>query len=84
LKKLTPSPGPHAFTPEALRVCRSRHPEIQLAASENNAAEITEAVSAGRLHCTAPASPTCLYAISPRRCLSRMGIISLTLGEEKR
>ncbi|WP_418321317.1 LysR family transcriptional regulator [Piscinibacter sakaiensis] len=47
----TSSAAAHAFTPEALRLCRSRHPEIELVVSENNAAEITEAVAAQRLHC---------------------------------
>lgn len=47
----TSSAAAHAFTPEVLRTCRSRHPDIQLHARENNAAEITEAVAAGRLHC---------------------------------
>lgn len=47
----TSSAAMHAFTPEVLRACRSRYPEIQLQVSENNAAEITEAVAARRLHC---------------------------------
>lgn len=47
----TSSAAAHAFTPEALRLCRKRHPDIRLEVSENNAAEITEAVAAGRLHC---------------------------------
>jgi DNA-binding transcriptional LysR family regulator len=47
----TSSAAAHAFTPEALRVCRSRHPDIQLQVSEDNAAGITEAVAAERLHC---------------------------------
>lgn len=47
----TSSAAAHDFTPHVLRVCRSRHPEIQLTVSENNAAEITEAVAASRLHC---------------------------------
>ena len=47
----TSSAAAHAFTPEALRACRSRHPDIELRVSENNAAEITEAVAARRLHC---------------------------------
>lgn len=47
----TSSAAAHDFTPHALRTCRSRHPEIQLLVSENNAAEITEAVAASRLHC---------------------------------
>ena len=47
----TSSAAAHAFTPKALRACRSRFPEIELAISEHNAAEITDAVAAGRLHC---------------------------------
>lgn len=47
----TSSAAAHAFTPEALRACRSRFPDIELVLSENNAAEITEAVAAARLHC---------------------------------
>ncbi|TFZ05097.1 LysR family transcriptional regulator [Ramlibacter rhizophilus] len=47
----TSSAAAHAFTPEVLRTCRSRHPDIQIHARENNAAEITEDVAAGRLHC---------------------------------
>ena len=47
----TSSAAAHPFTPECLRQCRSRHPDIQLEVSENNAAEITEAVSSARLHC---------------------------------
>ena len=47
----TSSAAAHAFTPKALRACRSRFPEIELVISEHNAAEITDAVAAGRLHC---------------------------------
>jgi DNA-binding transcriptional LysR family regulator len=47
----TSSAAAHAFTPEALRECRSRYPEIELLMSEDNAADITDAVAAGRLHC---------------------------------
>jgi len=47
----TSSAAAHAFTPAALRTCRKRHPEILLEVSENNAAEITEAVASARLHC---------------------------------
>jgi DNA-binding transcriptional LysR family regulator len=46
----TSSAAAHRFTPAALRECRSRYPGIALALSENNAAEITEAVAASRLH----------------------------------
>jgi len=47
----TSSSAAHDFTPEALRVCRATYPGIQLAVSENNAAEITDAVASSRLHC---------------------------------
>jgi DNA-binding transcriptional LysR family regulator len=47
----TSSAAAHAFTPETLRACRSRYPGIELTVHENNAAEITEAVAAARLHC---------------------------------
>jgi DNA-binding transcriptional LysR family regulator len=47
----TSSAAAHSFTPESLRACRKRYPEIRLEVSENNAAEITEAVAQGRLHC---------------------------------
>ena len=47
----TSSAAAHAFTPETLRACRSRYPGIQLVVSENNAADITEAVASSRLHC---------------------------------
>jgi DNA-binding transcriptional LysR family regulator len=46
----TSSAAAHAFTPETLRACRSRFPEIELVISENNAAEITEAIASARLH----------------------------------
>ena len=47
----TSSAAAHAYTPEALRACRSRFPAIELVLSENNAAEISEGVAGGRLHC---------------------------------
>ena len=47
----TSSAAAHAFTPETLRACRKQYPEIGLQVSENNAAEITEAVASARLHC---------------------------------
>ena len=47
----TSSAAAHAFTPEALRACRQQHPDIELQVSENNAAEITEAIAASRLQC---------------------------------
>lgn len=47
----TSSAAAHAFTPETLQACRKRYPDIQLVLSENNAAELTEGVASGRLHC---------------------------------
>ena len=46
----TSSAAAHAFMPEALRACRSRFPDIELLLSEDNAADITEAIAASRLH----------------------------------
>jgi len=47
----TSSAAAHAFTPRVLRACRREYPEIEIQISENNAAELTEAVALGRLHC---------------------------------
>ncbi|MFM9901620.1 MAG: LysR family transcriptional regulator [Polaromonas sp.] len=47
----TSSAAAHGFTPDLLRACRRDHPGVRLAISENNAADIIEAVAAGRLHC---------------------------------
>lgn len=47
----TSSAAAHAFTPQALRLCRKRYPELRLELGENNAAEITEGVASSRLHC---------------------------------
>ncbi len=47
----TSSAAAHAFTPDTLRACRERYPDIELVLSEHNAAEITEAVASRRLHC---------------------------------
>lgn len=47
----TSSAAAHAFTPAALRACRSQYPDIELVLSEHNAAEVTEGLVAGRLHC---------------------------------
>lgn len=47
----TSSAAAHGFTPQALRECRRRHPGIEWVVTERNAAEITEEVLAGRLHC---------------------------------
>jgi len=47
----TSSAAAHAFTPRVLRACRREYPEIEIQISEHNAAELTEAVALGRLHC---------------------------------
>jgi DNA-binding transcriptional LysR family regulator len=47
----TSSAAAHAFTPLVLRACRQRYPAIEWVVSESNAAEITDSVASGRLHC---------------------------------
>lgn len=47
----TSSAAAHAFTPQALRACRARYPDLTLDLSENHAAGLIEAVASGRLHC---------------------------------
>jgi len=47
----TTSAAAHAFTPASLRLCRRRHPDIQVDVSEYNAAELTDAVRDARLSC---------------------------------
>jgi DNA-binding transcriptional LysR family regulator len=47
----TSSAAAHRFTPEALRACRRQFPGIALQLVEDNAAGITDAVAASRLHC---------------------------------
>ena len=47
----TSSAAAHRFVPEALRAFRREHPGVALQLRENNAAELTEALAAGRLHC---------------------------------
>ena len=47
----TSSAAAHAFTPDTLRACRERYPDIEILLSEQNAAEITDAVASRRLHC---------------------------------
>lgn len=46
----TSSAAAHAFTPSVLRACRSEYPDIDLQISENNAAELIEALAEYRLH----------------------------------
>jgi DNA-binding transcriptional LysR family regulator len=48
---MTTSAGVHAFTSQAIRLLRKEHPVIDMAISEANAAGVTEAVAASRLHC---------------------------------
>jgi DNA-binding transcriptional LysR family regulator len=47
----TSSAAAHRLTPEALRMCRARHPDIALEIKEDNAAGLIEAVAALRLDC---------------------------------
>jgi len=47
----TTSAAAHLLTPRVLRAFRGRYPEIALSLSENNAAEITERIASGSLHC---------------------------------
>ncbi|SDY16008.1 DNA-binding transcriptional regulator, LysR family [Variovorax sp. YR266] len=47
----TSSAAAHRFMPEALREFRRAHPAVELQLREDNAAELTEALAAGRLHC---------------------------------
>lgn len=47
----TSSAAAHAFAPRVLRACRREHPDIDLQLSENNAAELTDSVAAGQVHC---------------------------------
>ncbi|SEJ13759.1 MULTISPECIES: LysR substrate-binding domain-containing protein [unclassified Variovorax] len=47
----TSSAAAHRFMPEALRAFRRAYPAVELQLREDNAAELTEALSAGRLHC---------------------------------
>ncbi|MDQ0571837.1 DNA-binding transcriptional LysR family regulator [Variovorax paradoxus] len=47
----TSSAAAHRFMPEALRAFRRAHPGVALQLREDNAAELTDALAAGRLHC---------------------------------
>lgn len=47
----TSSAAAHRFMPEALRAFRRKFPDVELQLRENNAAELTEDLAAGRLHC---------------------------------
>lgn len=47
----TSSAAAHAFTPAVLRACRGEHPGIALSMTENNAAELIDAIAKSRLHC---------------------------------
>jgi len=47
----TSSAAAHRLTPEALRECRARHPDIALEIKEDNAAGLIEAVADLRLDC---------------------------------
>ena len=47
----TSSAAAHRFVPEALRAYRRSFPQVELQLQEDNAAELTAALKAGRLHC---------------------------------
>ena len=47
----TSSAAAHAFVPQALRAFRHARPRVQLQIGEHNAAGLTEAIAAGRMHC---------------------------------
>lgn len=47
----TSSAAAHAYLPEVLRACRSRHPGIVLTLTEANAAELIDGLVQRRLHC---------------------------------
>jgi len=47
----TSSAAAHRFMPDALREFRRDYPDVELQLREDNAAELTEALAAGRLHC---------------------------------
>ncbi|MBN8751449.1 HTH-type transcriptional regulator BenM [Xylophilus ampelinus] len=47
----TSSAAAHAFVPQALRAFRHARPRVQMQIDEHNAAGLTEAIAAGRLHC---------------------------------
>jgi DNA-binding transcriptional LysR family regulator len=48
----TSSAAAHRFMPDALREFRRAYPDVELQLREDNAAELTEALAAGRLHCS--------------------------------
>lgn len=47
----TSSAAAHRFVPAALRAFRRAYPDVALQLREDNAADLTEALAAGRLHC---------------------------------
>lgn len=47
----TSSAAAHAFVPQVLRAFRHARPQVQLHLGEHNAAELTEAIAQGRVHC---------------------------------
>ena len=47
----TSSAAAHRFVPDALRAFRKAYPAVELRIREANAADLTEAIEAGRLHC---------------------------------
>lgn len=47
----TSSAATHTLTPDTLRLVRQRYPDVRLEVREDNAADVTEAVRDGKLHC---------------------------------
>jgi DNA-binding transcriptional LysR family regulator len=76
----TSSAAAHAFTPQALRACRTRYPELTLELSEANAAEITADVAQGRLHCGLLRVPVAQpEGVALERLLDEPAVVALPL-----
>lgn len=53
----TSSAAAHGLAPQVLRECRRSHPDLELDIREANAAELTEAIADGSLHCALLRAP---------------------------
>jgi DNA-binding transcriptional LysR family regulator len=79
----TSSAAAHSFTPQALRACRQRYPRIEWVVSESNAAEVTEGVVSGRLHCGFVRVPVARpEGVMMRTLLREPVVAALPLGHE--
>jgi len=77
----TSSAAAHAFTPFALQQCRGRYPDIELGISQHNAAEITEKLEQGRLHCGFLRVPVAQPAgLSFEPLLDEPAVVALPIG----